>query len=55
MNNVDLFRAPIRSVKVNDDVYAHLYSNGVININGKKYMFYSMSEAIQKYKESHYK
>ena len=52
MNNADLFSTPIKSVKVKDGVYAHKYPNGVININGYKYMYYSMREAIKLYKKT---
>jgi hypothetical protein len=52
MNNVDLFSTPIKSVKVKDGIYAHKYPNGVININGHKYMYYSMREAIKLYKKT---
>ena len=51
MNNIDLFSTPIKSVKVKDGVYAHKYPNGIININGHKYMYYSMREAIKLYKQ----
>ena len=47
---LDLFNPPINSVKVKDGVYAHKYPNGIININGHKYMYYSMREAIKLYK-----
>lgn len=47
---LDLFNPPIKSVKVKDGVYAHKYSNGIINISGHKYMYYSMREAIKLYK-----
>jgi len=52
MTNVDLFSTPIKSVKVKDGIYAHQYPNGVININGCKYMCYSMTEAIKLYKKN---
>jgi hypothetical protein len=51
MSNVDLFETPIKSVKVRNGIYAHQYKNGVININGAKYVCYSMTDAIRKYRE----
>jgi hypothetical protein len=47
MTNVDLFETPIRSKKVRSGIYAHAYRSGTININGQKYLGYSMSEAIR--------
>ncbi len=47
MNNVDLFETPIRSGKVRKDVYYHQYRNGTININGKKYLLYSIKDAVK--------
>ena len=47
MNNIDLFDKPIISRKVRKDVWAHKYSNGTININGAKFIFYTMNEAIK--------
>lgn len=44
--NVDLFSTPISKTKVRKNVYAYKYPNGVININGQKYQFYSVKEAI---------
>ena len=51
MNNVDLFDKPLRSRKVRNNIYAHQYRNGVININGQKYLEYSLSEAIKLFRE----
>ena len=46
----DLFDTPIRQRKVRNGIYAYQYRNGVININGTKYMEYSMTEAIKKWR-----
>lgn len=43
----DLFATPIKSKKVRNGVIAYAYHNGVININGSKYMEYSMTDAIK--------
>lgn len=51
MTNVDLFSTPIKSKKVRDGVYAHMYSNGVINIDGMKFLCYSMTDAIKLWKK----
>ena len=48
---VDLFDTPIKQKKVRNGVIAYQYKNGVININGQKYVMYSMSEAIKKYRK----
>lgn len=33
----DLFETPIKTKKVRNGVYAYMYRNGCININGIKY------------------
>lgn len=43
----DLFSAPISATKVRNGIYAYKYSNGTININGKKFIGYSIKEAIK--------
>jgi hypothetical protein len=47
MTNVDLFSTPIKTVKVRNNIFAHKYRNGTININGTKFLFYSMKDAIK--------
>ncbi len=47
---MDLFSEPIKSKKVRKDVTAYQYLNGTININGQKYIGYSMTEAIRQYR-----
>ena len=46
-NMPDLFDTPIKSKKVRKNVTAYQYRNGCININGEKFFFYSMTEAIK--------
>lgn len=46
----DLFDQPLRKVKVRNDVYAYQYRSGIINIDGQKFCFYSMTEAIKRYR-----
>lgn len=46
-----LFDNPIKYKKVRKGITAYQYKNGIININGVKYSFYSMTEAIKKYKK----
>ena len=53
MKNVDLFDTPIRSGKVRKDVWYHQYPNGVININGNKYIGYSIKEAISIFRKNY--
>jgi len=43
----DLFATPISKTKVRNNVYAYKYPNGVININGEKFQFYSIKDAIK--------
>ena len=47
----DLFETPVREKKVRNGVIAYQYRNGVVNINGQKYVMYSMSDAIKKYRK----
>jgi len=43
----DLFDSPIKSGKVRNHVYYHKYRNGVITINGEKYLLYTITEAVR--------
>lgn len=43
----DLFETPISKTKVRNGVYAYKYRNGTINIQGEKFVYYSISEAIK--------
>jgi hypothetical protein len=47
-----LFEKPIQQKKVRNGVTAYKYPNGVININGKKYIGYSMTDAIKLYRNN---
>lgn len=47
----DLFETPIKKKMVRKNVYAYQYRNGVITIEGQKYVMYSMTDAIAKYKQ----
>ncbi len=42
-----LFETPRKRVKVRNGIYAYQYHNGVINIEGEKYLFYSLTAAIK--------
>ena len=46
----DLFSTPMRKKKVRQNVYVNQYCNGTININGEKYVMYSMTDAIRKWR-----
>jgi hypothetical protein len=48
-----LFNSPIKYKKVRKEVTARQYKNGEININGIKYLFYSMTEAIKKFRKQY--
>ena len=43
----DLFASPTIQRKVRIGVIAYKYPNGTININGQKYIGYSMTDAIK--------
>lgn len=43
----DLFATPISKTKVRNGIYAYKYPNGTININGEKFLLYSIKEAIK--------
>ena len=45
-----LFDRPIKSKKVRKGITAYQYKNGTININGIKYIDYSMTEAIKRFR-----
>ena len=51
MDTPDLFEKPISQRKVRKGVTAYKYPNGVININGEKFVFYSMTEAIKMWRQ----
>lgn len=43
----DLFNTPLSKTKVRKGIFAYKYSNGIINIQGEKYQFYSIKDAIK--------
>lgn len=47
----NLFEQPIKEKQVRKGVIAYKYPNGTININGQKYVMYSMTDAIAKYRK----
>jgi hypothetical protein len=49
----DLFATPLSRIKVRNGVYAYKYPNGCININGEKFLFYSVKEAIKIWRSKH--
>ncbi len=51
MTNIDLFSTPIKSKKVRKGIYAHKYANGTININGSKFLGYSLADAIKAWRK----
>ena len=42
-----LFNIPTSKTKVRNNIYAYRYSNGIINIEGTKFQFYSIKDAIK--------
>ena len=48
----DMFTKPIASKKVRKYVTAYKYGNGIINIAGMKYSFYSMNDAIKLWRKA---
>lgn len=46
-----LFETPILSRKVREGITAYKYRNGTIEIAGRKYIMYSLTEAIKKYRK----
>jgi len=50
---MNLFDTPLRKVKVRNGIFAYSYPNGTINIDGIKYLYYSMKDAIKAYRQKH--
>lgn len=48
---VDLFDTPVKQRPVRKGVSAYLYRNGTINIEGTKFVMYSMTEAIKVWRQ----
>lgn len=47
---MNIFSEAIKQKKVRNGVYAYLYLNGCINIEGQKYFGFSMTEAIKNWR-----
>ncbi len=45
-----MFENPIKQKKVRNGVYASVYINGVINIDGTKFLCCSLTEAIKRWR-----
>ena len=51
-NNLpDLFDTPIKSKQVRKGVMAYQYRNGIVNIDGIKYVMHSMTSAINAHRK----
>lgn len=53
--NIDLFSTPLKTRRVKEGIFAHQYPNGTININGQKFVGYSMTEAIKIWRKNNKK
>lgn len=49
---VDIFAMTAKKKEVRKGVIAYQYRNGQINIDGKKYLGYSMTGAIKEYRKT---
>lgn len=47
-----MFDEPIRKRKVRNGIYAYEYRNGTINIDGTKFLFYSLTDAIKAWRKA---
>jgi hypothetical protein len=43
----DLFSTPISKRKVRNGIFAYKYQNGTVNINGEKFIGYSIKDSIK--------
>ncbi len=50
MVNFNLFETPIRSGKIRKGVWYHQYRNGNIHIMGELYVYYSIKDAVKKWR-----
>lgn len=55
MNKVDIFGTLVKSKKVRNGIYAHKYLNGTINIDGRIFLLYSMTDAIKTFRKKYKK
>jgi hypothetical protein len=51
-DNGGLFDKPLRSGKVRTNVFYHQYRNGTINIEGKKYIQFSIKDAVKHWRKN---
>jgi hypothetical protein len=49
---ISLFESPVKAKRVRRGIVAYQYINGTIVINGQKYVMYSMTEAISKFRKN---
>lgn len=47
----NLFEEPIASGKIRNGVSWYRYRNGTINIEGTKYLFYSIKDAVREWRK----
>jgi hypothetical protein len=47
------FEEPVKSKKVRNGVTAYQYRNGNIVIDGRLYVYYSMTDAIKKFRKEY--
>lgn len=47
-----MFENPIASGKVRKGIYWYKYANGCINIDGQQYHFYTIKEAVSKWRKN---
>ena len=52
MNHHLFFENPIKKKKIRNGVFAYQFSNGCVNIEGKKYFGYSLTESIKLFRQS---
>ena len=48
----DLFDTPISKVKVRNGIHAYKYRNGLINIDGSRFLMHTMKDAIKIWRRS---
>jgi hypothetical protein len=49
---MEIEETPVSKTRVRKGIYAYKYKNGCININGHKFFFYSIKEAIRIWRRS---
>lgn len=47
-----LFEAPIKTQQIRKNVFLNKYRNGLININGQKFIGYSIKDAVKIYRQN---